>query len=69
VSDHRIVGMHRRRHTCEVLGGIFEDNPVVVMGTVYIGNQFVKDHDCFIILVLVALFHIRGFGNLYLQQL
>jgi hypothetical protein len=52
---------------CKVV--IFEDDPVVVLGTVYIGDKFVKDHDCFITLLILAFFLVRGLGNLYLQKL
>jgi hypothetical protein len=48
---------------------IFEDDPVIVLGPVYIGDQFVKNHDCFIMTLIAALFHVWGFGNMYLQKL
>jgi hypothetical protein len=52
---------------CKVV--IFEDDPFVVLVTVYIGDQFVKDHDCFIMPLITAFFLVRGLGNLYLQKL
>jgi hypothetical protein len=44
---------------------IFEDDLVVVLGIFYIGDQFVKDHDCFIMPLITASFHVWGLGNLY----